>query len=253
MATNAPVSSVGLQPAPDAAKIVDFVAKSAIVLATIIYGCGFLVISIDQYRYGLAGANLLRPKVLAAGIWFLCFVTIPIVLVNYGTGFKFKYSSPGRDQWLRMRSTTLFFSAVSSFWIGLILSRAFDIQIGAEPTGPSTGTISLVMLLSGALILADQYSHFPHWIAVLASLGFGGLLLFCGIRDLAVWHRTSVAGLAFWFIASDYLAALEMNSRNWKLTVGNWLQTVAVILTAVTSFAGLYYPHIKASWGGGSP
>jgi hypothetical protein len=39
--------------------------KAAVVLAAVIYGCGFLVISIHQFSYGLVELNPLRPRVLA--------------------------------------------------------------------------------------------------------------------------------------------------------------------------------------------
>ena len=32
------------------------------------------------------------------------------------------------------------------------------------------------MVITGALVLADQWQVFPHWLAVLASIAFGGLV-----------------------------------------------------------------------------
>ena len=77
MATNELVPGESAQPNLEVAKIVDLVAKAAVVFAALIYGAGFLVISLHQYSYGLAGANPFRPKALAAGIWFLFFASAP--------------------------------------------------------------------------------------------------------------------------------------------------------------------------------
>ncbi len=254
MATEESTTGDPLRSGPDAGKAVDLLVKATVVLAAVLYGFGFLVISIHLYSYGIMEMNLLRPKVLGAGIWFLCFTAVPFVLVLEGITVKFIHMSPQRESWLRRRSTGFYFSAVSCYWLGMILAgSAFDFQKAVQPRGPSTGTIMLVMLVSGVLVLADQWARFPHWVAVLASTAFGGLLLYCGFRDMLSFHGESVASVALWFIVLSYFASIEMQSRSWKPQVGNWKQSLALCLTAVGVFATLYYPHIKPSWGGGAP
>lgn len=237
----------------NASKVVDLIVKATVVLAAVLYGFGFLVISIHQYRYGLTEMGLLRPKVLAAGIWFLCFTALPFVLVLEGSTIKFKYSSPERENWLRRRSTGLYFSSVSCFWLGMIFANAYDFQTTVVPVAPSTGTIVIVMVVAGALVLADQWGRFPHWLAVLASIAFGGLLLYCGIRDMIYFHGESYASVALWFMVTTYFASLEIESRSWKLQIGNWKQSLGLSITALVGFASVYYPRIKPSWGGGAP
>jgi hypothetical protein len=234
--------------------VVDLLVKTTVVLAAILYGFGFLVISIHQYSYGLTEMDLLRPKVLAAGLWFLCFTAVPFVLVLEGNTIKFTHMSPQRENWLRRRSTGFYFSAASCYWLAMILAdSAFEFQKVVEPRGPSAGTIILAMVVSGALVLADQWERFPHWVAVVASTAFGGLLLYCGLRDMVYFHGQSVASIALWFIVVSFFATGEMESRSWTPQVGNWKQSLALCLSAVGTFATLYYPHIKPSWGGGAP
>ena len=254
MATEEPAIVEPARSEPDAGRVVDLIVKATVVLAAVLYGFGFLVISIHQYRYGLTEMNLLRPKVLAAGIWFLCFTAIPFVLVLEGSTIIFKYSSPERENWLRRRSTALYFSAVSCFWLGTILAGSvFEVQTAVGPVGPSSGTIVLVMVVSGALVLADQYGRFPHWLAVVASIACAGILVYCGFRDITHSHGESAASVALWFIVLSYFAAMETQSRSWRVQIGNWKQSLGLSLTAVASFATLYYPQIKPSWGGGAP
>ena len=129
MATQEPAIVEPTHSEPDAGKVVDLIVKATVVLAAVLYGFGFLVISIHQYRYGLTEMNLLRPKVLAAGIWFVCFTAVPFVLVLEGSTIKFKFTSPDRENWLRRRSTVVYFSAVSCFWLGIIFGgSAFALQ-----------------------------------------------------------------------------------------------------------------------------
>jgi hypothetical protein len=251
MATNESLPGNFQQSGSDTGKIIDLIVKATVVLAAVMYGCGFLVLSIHQFSYGLAGLNPLRPKVLAAGIWFLCFATIPFVLEIEGRTIR--SSSLGHERWLQKRSTGFFFSALSCFWLGMILGYAFDFPSDVGQAGPSTFTILLVMAASAALVLADQWNRFPHWLAMLASLGFGGLLMYCGVNDLLSYHHQSVASIALWFMVWSFLAHGEMQSRSWKFQIGNWKQSVLLGITAVACFSGLYYPQMKPSWGGGAP
>jgi hypothetical protein len=251
MATEELVTSNLPRPGPDAGRVVDLVVKATVVLAAFLYGCGFLVVCLHQYSYGLVETNPFRPRMLAAGIWFLGFIAVPFLLVNEGRTIK--SPSPGREEWLRRRSTGFFFSSISCFWLGMILGTAFNFQIDAGPRWPSTGTIFLTMAVSAALVTADQWKRFPRWLAVLASLAFGGLLIFCGVRDLISYHGKSAASVAIWFIGLSFFASSEMQSRSWRFQAGNWIQSFALSITAVGVFASLYYPQIKPSWGGGAP
>ncbi len=251
MATNESLPGNLRQSGSDTGKIVDLIVKVTVVAAAVIYGCGFLVISIHQYSYGLAGLNPLRPKVLAAGIWFLFFITIPFMLEIEERFIKF--SSPERERWLSKKSTRFFLSATSCFWLGMILTYAFDIPTEVGQTGPSTITIILVMAVSAALVCADERIRFPHWLAVLASLGFGGLLMYCGVRDLFTNHHQSIAAIATWFMFVTSFAFDELQSRSWKLKIGHWKQSLGLGFLALAAFSSFYYPQMKPSWGGGAP
>jgi len=252
MATNESLPGSVQQAGSDVGKTVDLIVKTTVILAAVIYGCGFLVISIHQFRYGLVELNPLRPRVLAAGIWFLFFATIPFVLEIEGNSIK--SSSPERERWLGKRSTPFFFSTLSCFFLGMTLANAaFDIPTDVGQAGPSTLTILLVMAVSAALVFADQWKRFPHWLAVLGSLGFGFLLFSCGFRDLFYYHHQSVASIALWFMVLSFFAHAEMQSRHWKFQTGNWKQSVAWAIAAVAGFSSIYYPQMKPSWGGGEP
>lgn len=235
----------------DAGKIVDLIVKAAVVLAAAIYGCGFLVISLHQHSYGLAETNLLRPRVLAAGIWFLFFAALPVVMVTEGRGFRFP--SPACERWRHSSGAALYFYTMTSFVLGFGLRLIFEIPSGTESTSPSTGMVALAMMLSAALIASDQFARFPHWLVLPVSIGNCGLLMFCGGRDLFFLHRQSPASIALWFIAISGFVASEMRMRSWKLQLGNWCQSLGISLVILATFSTFYYPKIKTSWGGGAP
>ena len=110
MATNESLPGNVQQTGSDVGKTIDLIVKATVIIAAVIYGCGFLVISIHQFRYGLVELNSLRPRVLAAGIWFLFFATIPFVIEIEGNSIK--SSSPEFERWRRKRSTRVFSPAV---------------------------------------------------------------------------------------------------------------------------------------------
>jgi hypothetical protein len=60
----------------------DALSKSVAAVAIAVYACGFLIVSIHHSRYGFVGTNPFRPRILAAGAWFLFFSAIPITLAT---------------------------------------------------------------------------------------------------------------------------------------------------------------------------
>src|ERR1019366_37930 len=49
------------------------------------------------------------------------------------------------------------------------------------------------------------------------------------------------------------LSLIELHIRSFKFTGEEWPKTLFMLLGAMFVFSSVYYPHIKSSWGGGSP
>ena len=58
----------------------ELVSKLAATLLFSVYAFGFLITSLHTSIYGFTAINPLRPKILAAGTWFLFFAAIPLML-----------------------------------------------------------------------------------------------------------------------------------------------------------------------------
>jgi hypothetical protein len=239
------------RPRSEITNVIDLIVKATVVLAALLYGCGFLVISIQEFKYGLVEMNPLRPKALAAGTWFLFFIAAPFALVFEQRALK--PASSEDERWLRKRSTANLLAAVSALFLGTMISLPFDIGPHPEPKGPSTGALFIAMTLSAAIVVADRWKRFPHPFAVFASSAFSVLVMFCGTRDLFEYNRLSPASIALWFLVFCVVAYVEMSSRSWVLQAGNWKGTIGAGILALGAFASLYYPHISPSWGGGAP
>jgi len=235
----------------DAGKIIDLVVKAAVILATVIYGCGFLVISLHQQSYGLVEASPFRPRVLAAGIWFLVFAALPFLVVAEKRGFN-KSPLPGSERFRGTIGATISIYTVSSMALGVLFERVFEDPPGADKWGFSAFIILIAVSISLILLFVDRRKHFPNWLLLLVSLLTCALLLLFGGRDLFS-HRDSPAAIATWFMVSSWLIEYEMGARSWKLRLGNWYQSLGFSLTALVTFSIGYYPQIQASWGGGTP
>jgi len=60
------------------ASLADPLSKSVAALAIALYASGFLIISLHHSRYGFVSTDPFRPRILAAGAWFLFMTAIPV-------------------------------------------------------------------------------------------------------------------------------------------------------------------------------
>src|SRR5580700_9173564 len=139
MATEETTTANPPQSRSDIRALVDLIVKSAVILAAIIYGCGYVVISVDQFSHGMAEMNPLRPKVLAAGIWFLFFAAVPFIFVTEQRAIKSRNLE--NQRWLRMPGTAIFFFSALCYWLGTTLNQVFDAGNAPNAKAPSTGTL----------------------------------------------------------------------------------------------------------------
>lgn len=232
----------------DTRGLIDIWLKSTVVVAALVYGCGFIVVSIHHYSYGLAEANPLRPKVLAAGVWCLAFAVVPFALFLRPVRIAPKWVIDRGESRL---SRFWYSTAAASVTLGLILHSLF--QQTAPFTWSSTGAIWALLVIGGVVHAIEWYRPLPDWIPRTVSAIFVATICYYGILDLNAGRQGSVASIALWFLGFAWAAGQEIISRDGKLRPGNWLQTVALAGVAVASFGRGYYPRMMPSWGGGAP
>ena len=79
------------------------------------------------------------------------------------------------------------------------------------------------------------------------------LVLFCllySAQTLLIAHRFGPSAVAMWFFVVLLLAISKLKNPSLGRS---WENSVLLLLGALLVFALFYYPHIKASWGGGTP
>jgi len=213
----------GLQPV--LGTTLDIVSKSVAAFAIVLYGCGFLITSIHQFSYGFVETNPFRPRIASAGAWFLLFTAVPLAIARGMQRYRHLWA--GQEKWWHNIGAILFEYYVACFFFGPAFFWMFDFYVDPMAVLPTPTTWKMVE-------------------AVLALLAVLVLITLC-VWKRVPWYVSGIASII------GIIALLEMKVRSWKPRLGDWPQTIFLVLGALLIFASYYYPHIKSSWGGGSP
>ena len=232
----------------DLAPWADTLSKSVAAIAIAVYVCGFLVISLHHSKYGFIGTNPLRPRILAAGAWFLFFSAIPVLVAT-------RYRE--RD-WIRI-AESLFFVWSAFFGIARILFYVlFD---SSRPSFP-THSNWLFWLWFAGLVLAFALYLFvrdsktvPAYLLAVSSVAIVLFAVAFRLQTMFTIHDFEEWDLANWFFGVFLVTVLELKARPPAFAdkfKGLGVDLGLLFLT-VFVFAHYYYPHLEASWGGGTP
>jgi hypothetical protein len=84
---------------------------------------------------------------------------------------------------------------------------------------------------------------------------FDCVLRFRAVRRALGNHEFDLSSIALWFFGCAVLAFSEFRIRSPEELrhEGGWSKPMAAFFIALLAFATWVYPHLKASWGGGTP
>ncbi len=104
------------------------------------------------------------------------------------------------------------------------------------------------------VFLTSSYPKFPEWIAITGSVLLSLLYVADPLRRFFK-HEFNTASLALWFFVTFIVVLFEFKIRNREnlISYGGWSKPLAVLFAALLVFSQYVYPHLKASWGGGTP
>src|SRR5205807_2177388 len=239
------------QPKPDflksAAPWAETFSKAVAGLAIALYASGFLTVSIYHSQFGFVGTNPLRPKVLAAGAWFLFFTAIPISIA-----LTFRL-----DSWRKIGKNA------ANIWMACYVLSILTGGLVFDYTAGSRSIIHLptwawvavtVVWVSLVALTAPDSFKVPEWTVVSASVLLSLLYLVNPFVSFFK-HEFDTSCLALWYFGVSFIALTEFKLRN-RENLGSfagWAKPMAVLLGALLMFSQYVYPHLKASWGGGTP
>ncbi len=240
------------QPKPDflksAAPWAETFSKAVAGIAIALYASGFLTVSIYHSQFGFVGTNPFRPRVLAAGAWFLFFTAIPISIA-----LTFRL-----DSWRKIgrNAANIWIACVSlSVLLGNLL---FDYTTGSRAVIhlPTWAWIATAVVWALALVAATAPAWFklPEWAVIIASVLLTLLYLVNPFVSFFE-HEFNITCLALWYFGVSFVALTEFKTRNRENLgdFGGWAKPMGVLLGAILIFSQYVYPHLKTSWGGGTP
>jgi hypothetical protein len=240
----------------------DAISKSVAAFAILLYGCGYLITSIYYSGYGFTEMAPLRPRIVAAGAWFLLFTSMAFVLAKGVLKSADYLKVPGKS-WLKVPAFLLLHLVACTF-LAFLIQWIFDVDTYSASawSGPKaweawTPWVLLLPLMTVGLLSSLRATKrlVSPALGVVSAIATVASFIWSSVYEWFVAGSFGWSAIALWFFAIGILALLEMHMRRWKVTLtpGDWTQTIILVLGTVFIFASFYYPHIKSSWGGGRP
>ena len=233
----------------DLAPLADSLSKGVAAIAIAVYTCGFLTVSLHHARFGFIGTNPFRPRILAAGAWFLLFSAIP-------TAVAVRYSE---RTWINI-AESLFFVWSLFNGIGIPLFYMLFGTAGGASDSPYShwiywawGVASFLAL--GLYLFATNSKKAPTILRAVTSVAIVLLMSVLQLQGMLITRDFQQGYLTLWFLGVFLVIVLEIKTRSKGklLDAVDWSKPIATLLLILLIFAQYYYPHIKASWGGGTP
>ena len=270
---------------PSLAALAETLSKSVVLLSVAVYGCGFLITTVHHASYGFLEGDPLRPRIASAGMWFIFFLSVPILFINLHERFKSSVdatllpralretsnpSTPAVDTWLKRLKPCVNFAAMASyvFLFNWISAGYFFVPIlGVDSHDPRPSEMNLVLGLAKVLILGaticfslfgDRWVKDPRRrivvalvVLVLFVLRLGAVLYFHRLLLNENWHQLLLPG---WFLIIGILWVIYQKIALKSKALGSKMTLLClVILLLLCFFTVFYYPRIKSSVGGATP
>jgi hypothetical protein len=218
------------------APIADSLSKSVAAAAIAVYACGFLIVSIHHASFGFTTTDPFRPRILAAGAWFLLLAAFPCF-----TAFELRNYS-----WLTIVKSLYY------VWTGLTFASlsVFGLIFTADPA-PSVASWRGIpfLVISIGLLVALGMTKTPEKLKVAFAVLLILIALFWNIRELIRGFGFGALTLWFFSLSVFFLLETKIRSRSAK----SFTSASAMLLFFVFAFAVYYYPHLRSAFGGGSP
>jgi len=239
---------------PDSGKLTaiapwaDSISKAVAALAIALYASGFLIVSLYHSKFGFVGVSPLRPRILAAGAWFFFFVAIPVSLAA-------KYKSLPWAKVAQDAYTVWVVCLGLSVPLVYILFNLSDYAPASSPRKFWWVWLISILVSFGLVLFVAQSKRFPPAVSTVASLVLALFFALSAVKALLVEHIFRLETVALWFFAVIMVTLVELKTRSKRNVTegGEWSKPLVTLFVVLLVFAQYYYPHLKASWGGGAP
>jgi hypothetical protein len=237
---------------------IDLLARAGAVLLVLLYGLGFLIVSVHRASYGMVQFELLRPKLLSAGILFSVLFVLPALEACRAYGYLgYQAWTPNIAGTDDPRTRTFYYVHLVRLFqfFASAVGLAFLMVLLLEDHNFSSWAFGIYVLFMAlaATVFTWQRPEFqknPGEFTILVML----VVLFEPIGLLAVGDIDSLKML-FWIllVGAVTLQVMEPIERPVKLRHLSWHTLILSAVGVVGIFAFLLYPRISQSLGGGGP
>ena len=212
--------------------------------AIILYVVGYLVISIHHSTFGVMQIDPFKARIISAGGWFIVMTIIPVFFCLEMAGWQ-------RNTWAQMSLITFrYWMACCTFSLSAaILFGNSDNSI----LNPNPWEILALVIAGLILTFPGLKKAGDIWVG-LASVGATLVFVIWSVVNLAKAQMFTFSALILWFFGVGLFSLLElMNTSPPRIRDVRWFKTFFAALLLIFVFARVYFPHIRASWGGGGP
>ena len=225
----------------------DSLLKYMAAFSVLLYCCGYFVCSVSSLSWGFYQVAPFRPKIASAGAWFILFLGVPLAAMAFQQREK-------PTSWVTGAASFQFY-AIWGIGLGYGTASLFESTI---LIGLHAFFNSLAVFVGYCVILAirskERTATTISWvIAVVSVLYVAG----SGFYDLFKYHVVTVSAVFLWYLVVGSSFGFIFNQLRRRSALENLTRGVPFIvsqlLLALSYFGSVYYPHMKATWGGGAP
>lgn len=225
----------------------DSLLKYLAAFSVLLYCCGYFVCSVSSLSWGFYQVTPFRPKIASAGAWFILFLGVPLAAVVFQQIRKPADWETGAGSFQ--------FYATWGLGLGYGTASLFESTI---LVGPHAFFNPFAVIVGYPVILAirskERTATTRRWvIAVVSVLYVAG----SGFYDLFKYHAVTVSAVFLWYLVVGFSFSFIFNQLRARSVLENLTRgvpfIVSLLLLALSYFGSVYYPHIKATWGGGAP
>jgi hypothetical protein len=227
----------------------DSLLKYIAAFSLLLYCCGYLVASVSSLNWGFYQVAPFRPKVASAGAWFILFLGVPIAAAVFRwkrEELDDRTNAPASFQFYAIWGLGLGFGTFSLFELTPQQFTAYAVFIPL--------LIVVGYFVIGTISGKGKGAVTTKWVVSAASIL---IVAGSGFYDLFKHQFVSVSAIFLWYVLIGFVFNFAFNMCKGRTTLENLTRgmpyVVSVLLLALSYFGRSYYPHIKASWGGGAP
>lgn len=225
----------------------DSLLKYLAAFSVLLYCCGYFVCSVSSLSWGFYQVAPFRPRIASAGAWFILFLVVPLAAM----AFQQKEKPAG---WVTGAASFQFY-AIWGIGLGFGTASLFESTILIVPHAffdPFAVFVGYCVIL--AIRSKERTATTISWaIAIVSVLYVAG----SGFYDLFKYQVVTVSAVFLWYLLVGSSFGFIFNQLRGRSALDNLTRSVPLIvsqlLLALSYFGSVYYPHIKATWGGGAP